>query len=214
MHRYLILIMLCLASLPMLASASQDVEREVDIDDVMVELTEALVLTPEQVPQVEQALQSYLLEMDETQARYEEMEEPDPQDMLGDLKQVRENYYERMQEALTPDQWTAYEELREEILHEIFSEIAALRIIDLKTPLSLTEGQMAAMKPVMGSSLREVIRVVFQYGDKRLGIRNKLKIANALKSTKAKQDEAMAGILSESQIAAWDALKEEQKAQK
>jgi len=188
-------------------------EHEYDLDDIMTELTEALTLTEAQVPRVREALQNYLLELDQTQARYDAQEEPNPQEMIGDLKKVRENYYKRMQDTVTTEQWATYERLREDILHEIFSEIAALRIIDLKAPLKLTEDQMAAMKPVMGRSLREVMKVIFEYGDKRLGVRTKLKIATALKSIKARQDEDMSKILSPEQIAAWETLKEQQKSE-
>jgi hypothetical protein len=101
--------------------------------------------------------------------------------------------------------------MREEILHEIFSEIAALRIIDLKEPLNLTDEQAEAMKPVMGKSLRDFVGTIFKYGDKRMTIRNKLKIANALKSTKAEAESELKKILSEEQWAALQAMKEEQK---
>ena len=127
------------------------------------------------------------MNLDESQAKYEDVEEPDPQEMISDLKNVRESYYKSMQKTLSKEQWEQYEALKESILLEIFSEIAALRIIDLKEPLNLTDEQMAAMKPVMGKSLRGVIATIFEYGDRRLGVRTKLKIANALKSIKAEQ---------------------------
>jgi hypothetical protein len=186
-------------------------EPDTDLDEIMEELTAALELSDEQVPEVEKHLTSYLVNLNESQAKYEDVEEPDPQEMISDLKQVRETYYKSMQKTLSKEQWQQYEALRESILLEIFSEIAALRIIDLKEPLTLTDEQMAAMKPVMGKSLRGVIGTLFEYGDKRLGVRTKLKIANALKSIKAEQDTEMKTILSEEQLAAWDKLKEEQK---
>ena len=63
----------------------------------------------------------------------------------------------------------------------------------------------------MGKSLRGVIGTIFEYGDRRLGVRTKLKIANALKSIKAEQDAEMKKILTEEQLLAWEKLKEEQK---
>ena len=199
------------AVLVLLAVPALAQEPDIDLEEIMAEITEALALSDEQVPEVEKHLTTYLVDLDESQAKYEDVEEPDPQEMLSDLKKVRETYYKSMQKTLSKEQWEQYEALRESILHEIFSEIAALRIIDLKEPLSLTDEQMAAMKPVMGKSLRGVIGTIFEYGDKRMGVRTKLKIATALKSIKAEQDTEMKTILSEEQLAAWEKLKEEQK---
>ena len=206
LHWPLLTALLLILAMPALAQ-----EPDTDLGEIMEELTAALELSDEQVPEVEKHLTSYLVNLNESQAKYEDVEEPDPQEMISDLKQVRETYYKSMQKTLSKEQWQQYEALRESILLEIFSEIAALRIIDLKEPLTLTDEQMAAMKPVMGKSLRGVIGTLFEYGDKRLGVRTKLKIANALKSIKAEQDTEMKTILSEEQLAAWDKLKEEQK---
>ena len=195
LHWPLLTALLLILAVPALAQ-----EPDTHLDEIMEELTAALELSDEQVPEVEKHLTSYLVNLNESQAKYEDVEEPDPQEMISDLKQVRESYYKSMQKTLSKEQWQQYEALRESILLEIFSEIAALRIIDLKEPLTLTDEQMAAMKPVMGKSLRGVIGTLFEYGDKRLGVRTKLKIANALKSIKAEQDTEMKTILSEEQL--------------
>jgi len=209
--RVLIVIAVMAAILAVPALADEE-EAGPDLDDVMEELQEALELSEEQAPQVEKAMLAYMASINETQAKYEEMEEPDPQKMLGEFKKIRDDYYKNLQKILSKEQWEKYEALREEILHEIFSEIAALRIIDLKEPLSLTDEQAEQMKPVMGKSLRDFVGTLFKYGDKRMTIRTKLKIANALKATKAEMDSEMKKILSEEQLAAWEAMKEEQKA--
>jgi hypothetical protein len=199
--------LVALCSVPVLA----DEEEGPELDDIMEEMQEALELTEEQQPEVEKAMLAYMTSLNETQAKYEEMEEPDPQAMLGEFKKIRDDYYKNLQKILSKEQWQTYEAMREEILHEIFSEIAALRIIDLKEPLSLTDEQADAMKPVMGKSLRDFVGTIFEYGDKKMTIRNKLKIANSLKSTKAATETELKKILSEEQWAKWQAMKEEQK---
>lgn len=182
-----------------------------DLDDIMEELQEELDLSEEQMPAVEKAVTKYVMDLNETQAKYEDQEEPDPQGMIGDIKKVRDSYYKDLQKVLSKEQWKQYEELREEILHEIFSEIAELRIIDLKEPLSLTDEQMDKMKPVMGKSLRAFIGTIFEYGDKRMNTRNKLKLANSLKRIKSEQDSQMKKILSSEQLDAWEKMKESEK---
>ena len=123
------------ALLVILALPAQAEDSEIALEEIMAEITEALTLSDEQVPAVEAALKAYLVDLDETQAKYEDVEEPDPQEMISDLKDVRENYYESLQKTLSKEQWKQYEALRESILLEVFSEIAALRIIDLEEPL-------------------------------------------------------------------------------
>ena len=63
-------------------------------------------------------------------------------------------------------------------------------------------------KPVMGKSLRDFIGTVFEYGDKKMNTRTKLRLANSLKRIKSEQDSQMKKILSEEQLAAWEKLKE------
>ena len=210
---FLCSVLLLAASFPALGEAASGQAPAIDLDDIKVELKDALTLTEAQLPQVRDPLTSDLVELDETQAHHDAQEEPDPHETTGDLKNVRQDHDERMQAVLTSEHWAAYEELREEILQEVSSEIAALRFIDLKAPLDLTEAQMAARKPVMGRSLREVVGVLFEYGDRRLGVRTTPNLASALNSINARQDEDVATILTPEQIASWEALEERQKAE-
>jgi hypothetical protein len=184
---------------------------EADLADVMAELTEALKLSDEQVVDVEKAMTAYLTNLDNAQAKYEDQEEPDGQAMLGEFKKIRDDYYKNLQKILSKDQWKLYEAIREKILHELFSEIAGLRIIDLKEPLSLTDDQMEKMKPVMGKALRDFVGTIFEYGDQKMNKRTQLRMGSSLKGIKSEMDSQMKTILSEEQIATWDKIREDAK---
>jgi len=184
---------------------------ETDLADVVAELKEALELSDEQAVEVEKAMAAYMTNLDNAQAKYEDQEEPDGQAMIGEFKKIRDDYYKNLQKILSKDQWKQYEAIREKILLELFSEIAGLRIIDLKEPLTLTDDQMEKMKPVMGKALRGFVGTIFQYGDQKMNKRTQLKMGSSLKGIKSEMDSQMKTILSEEQLATWEKMKEDAK---
>ena len=56
-------------ALPALSPLYVFERRDIDLSDVMAELTDALTLTEAQVPEVEAAITGYLTELDQTQAQ-------------------------------------------------------------------------------------------------------------------------------------------------
>lgn len=191
-------------------AVSAAVAQEADAEMILEELTTELDLTEEQTQQVGALLQQFAADLAEVTDRAEG-EEPDGQKMLSDIKAVRAEFQKGMQGVLSAEQYEAYEALVESVFQEIFAEIAELKITDLRPVLDLTDEQADALKPVMGSALRETVRVIFENGDKRMNVRTKLKIANALKKIQADQKAGMSEILSPEQMAAYDAYKEAQK---
>jgi hypothetical protein len=93
----------------------------------------------------------------------------------------------------------------------MFEDIAEIRLIDLEPVLDLTPEQIEALKPVMGTGLRQIIAVVFEYGDKRLTMPRKVKMGKKVKRIQADMDAGMAEILSEEQMAKYAALKDDAK---
>jgi hypothetical protein len=183
---------------------------DLDVEGIMEELTVALELTEEQVPQVAGLLQGFGQALNEATATAED-EEPDTQKMIGGVKAARAAFQEELQEVLTPEQFTALQELVDEVFQEIFESIAELKITDMRAPLELTDEQAEALKPVMGGAMRGLVAVIFEYGDKRMGIRTKLRMANALKSIQAEMKAGMAEVLTPEQMEAYEAMKAAQK---
>jgi hypothetical protein len=190
--------------LPCLAMA------EGDADEILATLTEALELTDEQVPQVAGELQKFATDMAAASA-LAEVEEPDNQAIMGAVKKARNDFRTGMKGVLEQEQFETLETTIDAVFQEMFEDIAEIKLIDLEPVLDLTPEQTEALKPVMGSGMREIIAVVFEYGDKRLTMPRKVKMGKAVKRIQADMDAGVAEILSEEQFAKYTAMKEESK---
>jgi len=197
-------VMAMLVALPCLAMAQGDA------DDVISILTETLELSDEQVPKVEGLLHQFAVEMEAATA-LTEVEEPDNQAILGAVKKARGNFKSGMKDVLDKEQFETLETTLDAVFQEMFEDIAEIRLIDLEPVLDLTLEQVAELKPVMGSGMRQIIALVFEYGDKRLTMPRKVKLGKSVKRIQADVDAGMSKILSEEQMAKYNAMKEEAK---
>ncbi len=179
-------------------------------DDVLADLTEALELTDEQVPQVGALLEKFAADMDAA-AALAEVEEPDNQAIIGAVKKARDDFKSGMKGVLDKEQFETLETTIDAVFQEMFEDIAEIRLIDLEPVLDLTPEQIEALKPVMGTGLRQIIAVVFEYGDKRLSMPRKVKMGKKVKRIQADMDAGMAEILSDEQLAKYEAYKEASK---
>ncbi len=193
---------------------SENRERpEPDLDDIMSELTAQLTLTEEQVPQVKTAIATYVKELEKTQAKHDTAE-PDPQKMIGDMKKVRATYHKSLQQVLTSEQWSAYQAYVDQVMREIMTEVAAIRLIDMQHPLNLTDEQIDELAPILGTSMLKVIRVAFENADKRLNLRQKLKVARSLKKIQSDLKAGFQKVLTKEQQQAWQKYREQRSKQK
>jgi hypothetical protein len=183
---------------------------DIDVEEIVVELTEALELSGDQATAVAGHLTQFGMDINAATAKAED-EEPDSQQMIAGMKQARASYRGSMEETLSDEQWVTYELMMDEIMQEIFESIAELRITDLRNPLGLSDEQAGAMKPVLGTALRGVVAVIFEYGDKRMGIRTKLAMGNKLKKIKSDTEAAMGEILTPEQVQTYQAMKAAEK---
>ncbi len=183
---------------------------DMEVEEIVAELTEALDLSDDQATAVGGHLAQFGMDIDAATAKADD-EEPDGQQMIGDMKKARETYRRSMEETLSDEQWVAYEQMMDEIMQEIFESIAELRITDLRNPLGLTDEQAEAMKPVLGTAIRGVVAVIFEYGDKRMGIRTKLAMGNKLKKIKADAEAGMGEILTPEQVQTYQEMKAAEK---
>lgn len=182
-----------------------------DLDDIMEELKVPLELTEEQEPQVAELLGKYATDLNAMMAKNEESEDTDPKVLIGDFKSVQDSYQTGLKKVLSKDQYKKYEELVKGIMLEMFTDIAEIKLIDLQEPLNMTDEQLEKLSPVMGESLMGVVKVVIEYGDKKMNKRTKIKIGKSLKKIKSKTDTETAKILTPEQIEIWNRIKEENK---
>lgn len=179
-------------------------------DDILAELTEVLALTDEQIPQVQGLLEKFAADMDVATAMTE-VEEPDNQAIIGAIKKARADLNSGMKGVLSEEQFQTLETTIDAIFQEIFEDIAEIRLIDLEPVLDLTPEQVEALKPVLGTGMRGMIAVIFEYGDKRLNKRTQIKMGKAMKRVQGDMEQGIAAILNEEQMATYTAMKEEAK---
>ena len=179
-------------------------------DDILAELIEVLALTDEQIPQVQGLLEKFAADMDVATAMTE-VEEPDNQAILGAVKKARADLNSGMKGVLSKEQFETLETTIDAIFQEIFEDIAEIRLIDLEPVLNLTPEQVEALKPVLGTGMRGMIAVIFEYGDKRLNKRTQIKMGKAMKRVQGDMEQGIAAILNEEQMAKYTAMKEEAK---
>jgi len=195
-------------------SVTADEEATADqseAQEILAELTEALDLNEEQQQQVAGHLQTFVQTMHEVTEGAED-EEKDPQATLGAIKKARSEFNKGMEGALSKEQFEQFEAMVDAIIQETFEDIAEIKLMDLELPLELTQEQMVALVPVLGTSIRNVVGVIFEYGDKKLNTRTKIKMGKKLKGIQSETEKSMKTILSDEQMEKYKAYKEAKKA--
>jgi len=181
-------------------------------DEIVAELKAPLGLSDEQAQQMSALMTKYKGQMDKTLAKHEDAEEPDVEAMIADVRGVRDGYRKELSKILSKEQNQAYLNKVEEVIEEMFSDIAEIRLIDMQPKLTLSDEQVEKLAPVLGKSMREIVRIAFENAGTRLGIRKKIKIGKTLKRLQRDTRTAVEGILTPEQLKAFDAYREEQKA--
>ncbi len=180
-------------------------------DEVLTELQTNLKWSDETTQQVGKALAGFKENMASTMAKYEDAEEANMQAMIGDMKKVKGDYQKQMEEILGKDGFNAYNEYVEAVLLEMFSDIAEIRLLDLKPVIDLTDEQIAKLRTPMGQAYRDLLRVVFEYGDQNLNTRTKIKMGKSVKKIQSSMESAQKEVLTEEQMTALAAYTEAQK---
>ena len=175
---------------PIISSYSQDLE------DIVSELQEELQLNDDQAEQLSAALVKYSQEMNTELAKHEDAEEPDTKAMIGDIKKAQENYRDELSNILTDEQYDAYLNYVDKVMTEMFGDIAEIKLMDLQPVLDLSDEQITQLNPILGEGMLGMVKVVFEYGDKKMNKRTKIKMGKKLKKIQSKTD---SGVKSPSQ---------------
>jgi hypothetical protein len=182
-----------------------------ELEDIVSELQEELKLNDEQAEQLSAALVKYSQEMNKELAKYEDAEEPNTQAMISDIKKAQENYRYELADILTDEQYDAYLNYVDKVMTEMFGDIAEIKLMDLQPVLDLTDEQMSQLNPVLGEGMLGLVKVVFEYGDKKMNKRTKIKMGKKLKKVQSKTDSGVKEILTPEQYEKYQAYKEEKK---
>ena len=194
-----------------LTTTQAPVQAQDDGEEVLAELQGALEWDDETTGKVGKALGSFQENMAAVMAKYEDAEEPDPQAMIGDMKKVKGDYQNQLKDILGKDGLNAYNEYVDAVLLDMFSDIAEIRLLDLKPVLELTDEQIAQLRTPVGQGYLDMMRTVMQYGDQKMNTRTKIKVGKSVKGIQSDIESAMKKTLTEEQMAALEAYKEAQK---
>jgi hypothetical protein len=187
-------------------STAGEAQGDLELKDVVDTLTLHLDLTGDQPGQLEGLLVTFATDWNAVQEKYEDAEDKDG--MIDELKAVQATYQDGLAAVLSEQQLEAYNQLIDQVMHEIFSEVAELKLRDLQPALELSEDQLMQLKPVMGTALVDVVKLMWDNAGKRMGIRRKLQLANAVKKIQSTAKTQTNEILTPEQIATWEAMKE------
>jgi len=194
-----------------LTTTQAPVQAQDDGEEVLAELQGALEWDDETTGKVGKALGSFQENMAAVMAKYEDAEEPDPQAMIGDMKKVKGDYQNQLKDILGKDGLNAYNEYVDAVLLDMFSDIAEIRLLDLKPVLELTDEQIAQLRTPVGQGYLDMMRTIMQYGDQKMNTRTKIKVGKSVKGIQSDIESAMKKTLTEEQMAALEAYKEAQK---
>ncbi len=187
-------------------AASQDIEA------FMEEIQTELDLTDDQTAQLGKLMGENAIQYQAAVEKLEAEEDPDPQETLKEFKKAREAYQKGAQEILTEDQWIAYQNYLDQELTEMMNDIAEIRLLDMKPELDLTDDQITALKPVLSSGMKSVLQTLYEYGDKRMGVRMMIKVGKQLKQIQSEMDTGIRAVLSDEKQTAFEAYREAKKA--
>ena len=193
---------------PIISSYSQELE------DIVSELQEELQLNDDQAEQLSAALVKYSQEMNTELAKHEDAEEPDTKAMIGDIKKAQDNYRDELSNILTDEQYDAYLNYVDKVMTEMFGDIAEIKLMDLQPVLDLSDEQITQLNPVLGEGMLGIVKVVFEYGDKKMNKRTQIKMGKKLKKIQSNTDAGVKEILTPEQYEKYQEYKEEKKNQK
>jgi len=185
-----------------------------ELEDIVSELQEELQLNDDQAEQLSAALVKYSQEMNTELAKHEDAEEPDTKAMIGDIKKAQDNYRNELADILTDEQYDAYLNYVDKVMTEMFGDIAEIKLMDLQPVLDLSDEQISLLNPVLGEGMLGLVKVVFEYGDKKMNKRTQIKMGKKLKKIQSKTDSGVKEILTPEQYEKYQEYKEAKKNQK
>ena len=180
--------------------------------ETMANMTALLDLSDVQQGQLSELMVKYRGSIDLILAKYEGEEEPDVSAMIGEIRDERDGYRKELKGILSTNQYDTYMAKVDQVLTDMFKDLAEIRLWDLQPAIALTDKQVTDLTPILGKSMKQTVQLLFENAGQRLSIPKKLKIKNAMKKIEKEKKAGMENILTPSQMGAYDQYKEEQKA--
>ena len=201
---YTLIVSVLLFSLMVVAA-----EKQSGDEDIAAILAQELKLDEQQTQQMRAAMQKFGAQLEKLFAE-QEAEDADPEKLISGVKQVQDAHNKELQGILSKDQFKAYEALKEKAIKGVFTDLAAIQLMDIQSKTSLSNEQIDKLAPVLADTKYKIIKIVWENAGKQLRPRQKISLGRQLKSIQGETRAAVEKILSPEQLQAWDKYQEEQ----
>ena len=148
-------------------------------EETMANLTAQLDLSGVQQGQMSELMVKYRGSIDWILAKYEGEEEPDVGAMIGEIRGERDAYRKELQGILSTNQYDTYLAKIDQILTDMFRDLAALRLLDIQTAIALTDKQVVDLTPILGKSMKQTVQLLFENMSEKLSLSKNSKLKKA-----------------------------------
>ena len=76
---------------------------------------------------------------------------------------------------------------------------------------AIPRAQIVALKPVLAEGMKGILKIAYEYGDKKMNTRTKIKVGKKAKKIKSEMDGGMKAIMTDEQWAKLEADREAKK---
>jgi hypothetical protein len=180
-------------------------------EETMANMTALLDLSDVQQGQMGELMNKYRGSIDWILAKYEGEEEPDVKAMIEEIRGERDAYREELQGILSANQYEIYLSKMDQILSDMFRDLAEIRLWDVQPAIALTDKQVVDLTPILAKSMKQTIQLLFDNVKAKMSLPTKVKIKNNMKKIEKEKKAGMENILTPAQMSAYDQYKEEQK---
>lgn len=179
----------------------------------MANMIEILDLSVLQQDQMDELISKYRGSIDWILSENENEEEPDIKAMIGEIREERDAYRKELEGILSTDQYNVYKGRVDEILTDMFNDLAANRMAGVQSAVALTDKQVADLTPVVGKSIKKTVNLLFENVAEKMSLSKKLKIKKGIKKIEKEKVAGMENILTPAQMSTYQQYREELKSE-
>jgi hypothetical protein len=181
-------------------------------EESIANLTALLDLSDVQQEQINDLMVKYRGSIDWILAKHEGEEEPDVGSMIEELRTERDAYRKELQGILSTNQYDTYMAKINQILTDMFRDLAEIRLLDIQPEIALTDKQVDDLTPIVGKSMMQTVQLLFENISGKLSLPKKVKIKKSMKKIEKEKKAGLENILTPAQLGAYNQYKEKQKA--
>ena len=200
--------MMLLTALLLLAGFGPAHAQDADLAEAVSELSAKLELDVDQSKKLGSSIEAYMKRLDALFAE-QEGEDADPALLINGVKDAQASFESSLASFMTKDQFKKYQDLKEQAIKTMLSDLAAIQLMDAQSKTTITDDQVAKLAPVLGNAFYGIIKIAWENAGKNLRPGQKIGVARKLKSIQGNLQKEFAQVLTPEQQQAWEAHKAE-----